>query len=154
MEQGWERPNRVSVTSAQMNALIERAFPGCSLDWARMIPTGLANTNIRFRLRESDEQFVLRVHTRDSSAAARESAIVRHLRSSPGAEIPVPVLRYTCLDASVVGYPCSIWDSVDGALMQELFGCLPDSELNEIAANCGRVLAGLGQRPFASSSSL
>ncbi|MEX1040118.1 MAG: aminoglycoside phosphotransferase family protein [Pirellulaceae bacterium] len=154
MEQDWERPDRVSVSSAQMNALIERAFPGCSLDWAQVIPTGLANTNIRFRLRESDEQFVLRVHTRDPSAAAREASIVRYLRASPGAAIPVPALRYTCLDASVVGHPCAIWEFVDGVLLQELFVCLPDSELNEIATDCGRVLAGLGQRPFAECGAL
>jgi aminoglycoside phosphotransferase (APT) family kinase protein len=73
---------------------------------------------------------------------------MRYLKSSPGPEIPVPVLRYTCLDPSVVGYPCSIWEFVEGALLQELFETLPDSELNEIATECGRVLAGLAQRPF------
>ncbi len=38
--------------------------------------------------------------------------------------------------------------------MQELFASLPDSDLNEIAADCGRVLAGLGQRPFAECGAL
>jgi len=154
MEEGWERPDRVKVSSEQLNALIERAFPGRKLDSARVLPTGLANTNIQFSLRHSNEQFVLRVHTRDPTAAAREAAIVGYLKSSPGAAIPVPDLRYTCLDTTIVGHPCSIWQFVEGALLQELFETLPASELNALAADCGRVVAGLGMRSFTECGAL
>ncbi len=148
MEKGWERPEHADVSRNQLHALVEVVFPGHVLARAEVIPSGLANTNIRFRLQGISQEFVLRVHTREGSAAAREAALMRYLDSSPGAKVPVPVLRHTCLDVGVVGYPCSVWEFVEGTLLSDLFESLPTEELNEIATACGQVLAGLAERPF------
>lgn len=113
MERGWERPEHTNVSRNQLQALVEVVFPGQVLATAEVIPSGLANTNVRFGLEGISQEFVLRVHTREGSAASREAALMRYLESSPGAKVPVPALRHTCLDVGIVGYPCSVWEFVE-----------------------------------------
>jgi len=105
------------------------------------LPTGLANTCLRFVLGGTDEAYVLRIHTRDPTAAAREQALMAFLERN---ESPIPVagLRYACLDTRALGYPYTIWEYVEGTPLQELFASLGDMQMQEVAHACGEVLAG------------
>ena len=95
MEEGWERSPRVEITHSELQRLIEPAFPGGELAEHEVLTSGLANTNIRFRVRGRDGAYVLRLHTREPKAAARECALMAYLSSHAGAAIPVPPLLYS-----------------------------------------------------------
>lgn len=152
MEEGWERAPRVELPQDQLQALIEPAFPGAIVAEHTVLAAGLANTNLRFRLRGGDDDYVLRLHTREPRAAARERALMGLLARNGG--VPVAPLVYSDPTPARGPLPYSIWGFVEGTLLQELFATLPLSELLEIAAACGRTLAAIASYPFPSCGEL
>lgn len=150
MEEGWqcERPPRLELGPEQLNQLIVRAFPGARVGEYSVLETGLANTNIRFRLQGADATYVLRIHTRDPEAAAREFDLMHYLSDSRVSQIPVAPLVYSHPVAESGEYAYSIWGFVQGTLLQELFKILPPSELVDIAGECGRVLGAFAAHRF------
>lgn len=150
MERDWERRPQLQLGLAELRGLFAPAFPFATITHHELITTGLANTNVRVWLSGYDGSFVLRVNTRDASAAKRECAITRYLAAHQPA-FPVPELCYCDADSSP---PYSIWRFVSGELLQTLFHTLPAPELIEIAASCGQTLAPLAQHRFAKSGGL
>jgi aminoglycoside phosphotransferase (APT) family kinase protein len=141
MEEGWERPPRLELSREEIRHLIEPAFPGASLVNHAVLGTGLANTNIRFWLRGHGASYVLRLYTREPKAAARERDLIRHLVSVPQQPIPLAPLLYSDVSPASGQHPYSIWEFVQGTLLQDLFKTLAASQLVEIAYSCGRVAA-------------
>jgi hypothetical protein len=86
MEEGWERPLAVNLSREELQHLVEPAFPGATIFEAVLITTGLANTNIRFRLQGREQVYVLRLHTREPQAAASHKCFPRRSWSSSPAE--------------------------------------------------------------------
>ena len=154
MEEGWERPPRIELSAAELQRLIEPAFPGRSLAESSVLAAGLANTNLRFRLHGDTEAYVLRLHTRDHEAARRERALMSLLSRGPEPSIPVPRLIYADPEPQRGQHPYSIWSFVEGTLLAELFEQLGPSELVGIARVCGQVLARFRQYPFAACGEL
>lgn len=148
MEEDWERPPRVEVSLEELNQLIRPAFPSQEIRDHAVIATGLANTNVRFRVRGDETEYVLRLHTRDPLAAGRERAIMDYLAAHPRSFIPVAPLLYSNREPGPGNYPYSIWGFVEGTLLENLFRTLPAPELVNIASVCGRVLAALTAHPF------
>ena len=89
MEEGWERPPPVHLSLEEAQHLVEPAFPGATVSEAALLTTGLANTNIRFQLQGREQGYVLRLHTREPPAAAREQELMRYLASN--ARVPIPL---------------------------------------------------------------
>jgi aminoglycoside phosphotransferase (APT) family kinase protein len=112
-----------------------------------LLETGLANTNIRFRLKGQEAVYVLRLHTRDSGAAARERDLMALLAGSESL-VPVPTLVYSDPIPERGEHPYSIWAFVEGTLLQELFETLPKAELVEAARACGAVAASIAAQSF------
>jgi Ser/Thr protein kinase RdoA (MazF antagonist) len=128
--------------------MVQPAFPGAAISQHALIATGLANTNVRFRLEGRESAYVLRLHTREPKAAAREQALMSYLASNPQGPIPVAPLIYSDPTPHLGRFPYSIWGFVEGTLLQELFKTVPDSELVDIAATCGRVAAAFARHRF------
>lgn len=156
MEEGWEseRPPRIELGREELNQLVARAFPGAQIGESAVLATGLANTSVRFRLEGGDSTYVLRVHTREPEAAARELEIMRYLSTIPASRIPVAPLVYSHPVAESGEHAYSIWGFVHGTLLQDLFKTLPPSELVSIAGECGRVLASIASHRFGSCGEL
>ena len=150
MEEGWERerPPRVELSLDELQRLVEPAFPGASISEHAVLATGLANTNIRFRLQGHEPAYVLRLHTREPKAAARERELMSYLASNPRASIPLAPLVYSDAAPQRGMHPYSIWGFVEGTLLQDLLRTLPDSELVDIAGVCGRVAAAFATHRF------
>src|SRR5882724_2836797 len=150
MAEGWEleRSPRVVLSLYEPQHLVAPAFPGAAISEHAVLGTGLANTNIRFRLQGREPAYVLRLHTREPKAAARERELMSYLASNPRASIPVAPLVYSDPVPQRGEHPYSIWGFVEGALLQELFRTLPDSELVDIAGACGRVAAAFTTHRF------
>ena len=148
MEEGWERPPPVQLSLDELERMVQPAFPGAAISEHAVLATGLANTNIRFRVRGRESAYVLRLHTRDPKAAARERALMSYLASDSRVSIPVAPLVYSDPEPSPGGYAYSIWGFVEGTLLQDLFKTLSVSELVDIAAACGRVAAAFTTHRF------
>jgi aminoglycoside phosphotransferase (APT) family kinase protein len=148
MEENWERPPPLELSLGQLNQLIEPAFPGRSIEQCAPLRTGLANTNLRFRVQGDAAEYVLRLHTRDPAAARRELALMQYLARPSARVVPVPPLVYSDPEPPGGDPPYSIWGFVEGQLLQELFRTLPRAELVEIAEKCGWVLAALSAHRF------
>lgn len=148
MEEGWERLPQAELSLDDLERMVQPAFPGAAISERAVLATGLANTNIRFRLEGHESAYVLRVHTREPRAAAREADLMSYLASNPRAAIPVAPLVYSDPSPQPDKYPYSIWGFVEGTLLQELFKTLSDSELVDIAAACGRVAAAFATHRF------
>ncbi len=150
MEEGWEKERlpQVELSLDELQRLVEPAFPGAAIAEHAVIGTGLANTNIRFRLQGREPGYVLRLHTREPKAAAREHELMSYLASNPRASIPVARLVYSDPAPQRGTHPYSIWGFVEGTLLQELFKTLSDPELVDIAATCGRVAAAFATHRF------
>jgi aminoglycoside phosphotransferase (APT) family kinase protein len=148
LEEGWERPPRLQPSLAELCQLIEPAFPGSAINEHSVLLTGLANTNIRFRLQGHEPAYVLRLYTREPAAAARERELLSYLASSPRGAIPVAPLVYSDCAPQRGKHPYSIWGFVEGTLLQDLFKTLSDSELLDIAGSCGKVAAAFATHPF------
>lgn len=110
--------------------MVNAAFPGAALARHDLIPTGLANTNLRIWLHGHSGSFVLRLYTRDPRAVLRERALMRVI--PPG--VPVPEL----IHAAESPTPYSIWRWVEGELLQDSFRTASPAELLQIARACGR----------------
>lgn len=151
MEEGWERTPRVRLQPGELAHLVEPAFPGASIADQTVLAAGLANTNVRFRLRGHEATYVLRLHTRDPRAAARERDVMSYLAANPAPSIPVPPLLFSDPTPERGEHPYSIWCFVKGTLLQDLFGTLSAPELVDIAGACGRVLASFAVHRFTKS---
>lgn len=154
MEEGWERSPRLELSLDELQDLVEPAFPGASISEHEVLATGLANTNIRFRLRGRETVYVLRAHTREAKAALRERELMSYFASHARASIPVAPLVYSDPTPERGQYPYSIWGFVEGALLQDLFKTLSDSELVDIARVCGGVAAAFAKHTFPSCGEL
>jgi Ser/Thr protein kinase RdoA (MazF antagonist) len=141
----------VELSLGALQHLVEPAFPGATITEHSVLAAGLANTNIRFRLRGHERDYVLRLHTRDPRAAARERDLMAYLASHPRGAIPLAPLVYSDPGDPAPRrgeHPYSIWGFVEGTLLQDLFTTLPDPELVNIAATCGRVAAAFATHRF------
>lgn len=145
MEKGWERELQVELQPDELERMLSPAFPGRQLAEAALLTKGLANTNIRFRLEGDAAAYVLRINTREPEAARREQALMSHIAAHAGPAIPVAPLVYSH-PWDEQGYAYSIWGFVDGVLLEDLFETLPPSQLVDIAAECGTVLAAIASR--------
>jgi Ser/Thr protein kinase RdoA (MazF antagonist) len=150
LEEGWERPPRLEPSLAELAQLVEPAFPGSVIREHETLTTGLANTNIRFRLAGREPAYVLRLHTREPAAAARESELMSYLAKSGRGAIPVAPIIYRDPVPQRGKFPYSIWQYVEGTLLQELFKTLSDSELVAIAETCGKIAAAFATHRFPS----
>ena len=148
MEEGWERSPRLALSLDELQLLVEPAFPGASIAEYAVIGTGLANTNVRFRLRDHEASYVLRLHTREPKSAARERDLMSYLAANRVSPIPVAPLIYSDVGPERGVHPYSIWGFVQGTLLQELFKTLSSSELMDIAYCCGQVAAAFASHPF------
>lgn len=148
MEEGWERPPHVDLAPSDLNRLVQPAFPGKKVGESIVLTTGLANTNVRFRLEGEDRTYVLRVYTRDPAAVQREGALMSYLGAGAACTIPLAPLVYACAGAEPSEPAYSIWQFVEGTLLQELFKTLSPSELVSTARECGTVLASISSHRF------
>ena len=153
MEEGWEheRPPRLELRLDELTQLIEPAFPGETIARHSVLTSGLANTNVRFELKGRPAAYVLRIHTRDGTAALRERDLMKFLSSDSSVRVPVPPLLYSDPTPERGHHPYSIWGFVEGTLLQELFKTEPASQLVRMAEACGRTLATIAAHRFPTS---
>lgn len=140
MEHGWGRlQDFLPLTLDEIADRIARAslpFPSS----AELLITGKANTNYCVTLGDG-RSVVLRLHTRDSSGALREAAIVRRLAGL----VPVPQYLYVSPDE-----PWSIQEWIDGEPLTDVLDRNETVDCEPI----GAALAAIGTVHFAEAGFL
>jgi len=91
------------------------------------------------------ESFVVRVYTRDPSACAREVDIFLRVRGV----VPVPSLLFVDTEGERGGYPYTLANFVEGALMTQILAHGGAEQIGQAGYAAGWTLALLGQFTFA-----
>ncbi len=132
-EQSWERGVHREVSGDEIRAMLGVVAPGDELSSADLISSGKANTNYAVRL-SSGRRVLLRMYVRDPETCAKEAALARLVSG----HVPAPALVYAACECAY-----SVWEWVDGTLLEESLELLPDC-----AYDLGKVLAAIGEFRF------
>ncbi len=150
MRARWGRASEeLTLDAATLTALINPAFPGQTVLEATPARGGLTNTNLRLRLSGLAEPVLLRLYTRDPTAAVKEQAL--HRRLAP--RLPVPQLLFGATD-SLVGHAYALMAWVDGERLELVAPHLGHAELGQLGRDVGRVLAGIHAVTFSAQGFL
>lgn len=142
----WERNEPALVISeASFQAIVSKAFPNKTIESYQLVNFGLANTNIKFKLKESEEFYLLRVYTRDKYSLALELA----LNEQYGKEIPMPNFVYS--DNPGLGFSFAITKWIPGKHLFELFETANDSQMKTMASSVAKTLANISKNAFEKS---
>ncbi|PUA37760.1 aminoglycoside phosphotransferase [Paenibacillus elgii] len=141
----WERREPfVRLSLAELNGLLESAFPGRSVEFAQSLGTGLSNSNYKIRMRGEERSYVLRIYRGDADVLRKEEAIARLVRSV----VPVPAFLYTDASCARFPRPWALLEWHDGELLSSLRTTVSQEELASAAAALGRTLARVHAFPF------
>ncbi|WP_025844643.1 phosphotransferase family protein [Paenibacillus ehimensis] len=145
---GWERGEPfVRLSLAELNGLLEPAFPGRSVEFAQTLGAGLSNSNYKIRMRGEDRSYVLRIYRDDADVLRKEEAIARLVRPA----VPVPAFLYTDASCSRFPRPWALLEWHDGELLSSLRLTAAQEELASAAAALGRTLARVHAFPFSAA---
>ena len=140
----WERKEPpVKVSESTLNDIVDIAFPNKKLASYELIASGRGNTNIRFSLEDSSDNFLLRFYTRDKDALTREETLTQQF----GKEIQMPEFLYVNKDK--YHYPFAIQRWVEGIHLYDLFNQNASSqELESIAKEVAATLTRIASHSF------
>lgn len=142
---GWERGEPfVRLSLAELNGLLEPAFPGRSVEFAHSLGTGLSNSNYKIRMRGEERPYVLRIYRGDADILRKEEAIARLVRSA----VPVPAFLFTDASSTRFPRPWALLEWHAGELLSSLRPIVSQEELASAAAALGRTLARVHAFPF------
>lgn len=145
MEQGWARRHEfVELDTATLTALVQPIFPGQWVVSASLLTEGLANTNYKLRVSGQDEDYVLRLYTRERSACQKEWDIYRLVHD----RIPVPEMLHADPDGHAFGRPYSICRWVEGVKLATLLAEGDLTAIGQAAYATGATLAQIHSYAF------
>jgi aminoglycoside phosphotransferase (APT) family kinase protein len=121
----------------RVRRILERALPGHEPASCELLTGGATNLNYRLRFEGLQDLLVLRIHTRDPGACAKELAI---LRSAEGF-LPVPEVIYASPSGDEDLPPHILYRFVEGITFQELKSRGDPKEIAEAAYAIGSALA-------------
>jgi aminoglycoside phosphotransferase (APT) family kinase protein len=105
---------------------------------------GLANTNIRLKLSDTQTPLLLRVFTRDPAQAEKEYRIYERIKGL----VPAPQVYYFSPTNPVSGHPYSIMQLVEGDRLETLVEGLDDSWSVDVGRSVGSALAAIHSITF------
>lgn len=111
---------------------------------------GLANTNIRLMLSDTQTPLMLRVFTRDPSQAEKEYNIYQRIKGL----VPAPQVYFFSPTNQVTGHPYTIMQVVDGDRLETFVDNLDDTWIPEVGRSVGSALAAIHGVTFPSSGFL
>lgn len=145
MRDGWNRATAVlELTRAELNKLIEPAFPGQEVLEFEHTKGGLANTNIRLRLSGRERCVLLRLFVRDPGQAEKEY----RLQALIDGIVPSATAIYFSRDGSIIEHPYMILEWIDGERLETVAFSLRERELRELGKSVGAALAAVHSISF------
>ncbi|MFZ4099454.1 MAG: phosphotransferase family protein, partial [Chlamydiia bacterium] len=124
-----------------LRAIIAQAFPQDELQSLKIVSGGCANLNVRVDLSEHKEPLLLRLYVRDADAVHRERRIAELI----GSRVPVPRVYSV---GEYGSYRYAIVEFVQGRSLRDLILRHAGFPMEEVLAECGRLLARLQEFSF------
>lgn len=119
-----------------LTVLLQPVFPGCRVEAADLVPSGLCNTNYRVKVAGRDQPVLLRRYVQDPEAWAREARLYTHFAG----HVPLPELLYATGHAADGGLPYAVQTWVAGERLAERLP-LEAGEAAGLAHELGSILA-------------
>lgn len=142
MEQGWERRTDTIAFEPEVLEAIARDHGGTHfVSVEELLDGGLVNQNYRVRLRDPDEDVVLRVYVRDPQAAAKEAAILTRIAGS----VPAPRVLHR---GTAGTHPCTILTWITGTALTALFQEADTEAIERAGREAGAAAARLHATPM------
>ncbi len=140
MRENWNRATQtLEFTTSELTKMIEPVFPKRKVEASFYTQGGLANTNIKLKVSESDTPLILRVFTRDPSQGPKEFSIYQRLKGT----VAVPAVYYFAESNPVSNHPYIIMQHVNGDRLETLVAGLDDSWSVETGRSVGATLAAI-----------
>ncbi|MBX9667712.1 MAG: aminoglycoside phosphotransferase family protein [Candidatus Obscuribacterales bacterium] len=140
MRENWNRATQtLEFTTRELTKMIEPVFPKRQVLASFYTQGGLANTNIKLKVSDSDTPLILRVFTRDPSQGPKEFSIYQRLKGT----LAVPAVYYFGESNPVSNHPYIIMQHVDGDRLETLVAGLDDSWSVETGRSVGSTLAAI-----------
>ncbi len=137
MEGGIRRFPLVEVTLEQIEWLVSRLGSGHSLRSVERVQGGLTNTIFRVRLTDGDGALLVRIFSSGRAKWEKERAILGHLQG----RVPVPEVLLADDGTGRIPYPCLVLRWVEGVTLNALRRLVPTSEVLQLAAPLGVLVA-------------
>lgn len=131
----WERREQaIALTPAELSELIDPAFAGKEIEHFEIMRTGLANTNVFFKLKTLSQCFLLRLYMRDKTILKQEMALSARF----GETIPMPEFIYFSENHPNYTYAIQKW--VEGKPLFSIMDDLNAKELSLLASDLAHTL--------------
>jgi aminoglycoside phosphotransferase (APT) family kinase protein len=145
MRENWSRASQtLEFTTDELTKMISPILPKRKVVASFYAQGGLANTNIRLKLSDTQTPLMLRVFTRDPSQAEKEYQIYQRIKGL----VPAPQVYFYSPTNPVSGHPYSIMQVVEGDRLETLVGGLDDSWSVEVGRSVGDALAAIHSVTF------
>lgn len=147
----WERKTTHLILSKdEILALILPAFGTTAfkqpiIEQFNIIASGLANTNVFFRLKDNSQCFLLRIYNRDKNALKLEMALSERFGQN-GQNVPMPEFVYYSNTHPKYCYAIQKW--VPGKHLYEIIDNLTTAELENLGAELATVLNNIANHRF------
>lgn len=141
MRKLWNRASElVQLDERELTVLIQTAVPGDEVVAAEFAEGGLANTNIRLKLKKRKNDLLLRLITRDGSQAGKEYNILRRIADI----VPVPRVYDFAESNPINGHPFILMEWLDQAQRFEtILDSASNAELLQMGSSIGSCLAAI-----------
>jgi aminoglycoside phosphotransferase (APT) family kinase protein len=145
MRENWNRATQtLEFTTDELTKMIAPILPKRKVVASFYAQGGLANTNIRLKLSDTQTPLMLRVFTRDPAQAEKEYRIYQRIKGL----VPAPQVYFYSPTNPVSGHPYSIMQVVEGDRLETLVEGLDDSWSVEVGRSVGEVLAAIHSVTF------
>jgi aminoglycoside phosphotransferase (APT) family kinase protein len=136
----WNRSTpALDLDAAALTTLIQPAFPGQCVVASEPTQGGLANTNIRVRLSQTDQPLLVRLCVRTPGEVHKEYALNRLVAT----HVPVPRFLYVADDNPLTGHPYVLMEWVEGTRVEVAGSALHPEQIDALGRSIGAVLAGI-----------
>lgn len=145
MRENWSRATQtLEFTTDELTKMIAPILPKRKVVASFYTQGGLANTNIRLKLSDTQTPLMLRVFTRDPSQAEKEYRIYQRIKGV----VPAPQVYFYSPTNPVSGHPYSIMQVAEGDRLETLVEGLDDSWSVEVGHSVGDALAAIHSVTF------
>jgi aminoglycoside phosphotransferase (APT) family kinase protein len=141
-KENWERKTPLVLLSHEaLHQILNPIFPNKQLDYYTPIQTGLANSNFRLKFLDYQDEFILRIYTKNNML---DKEMMLTTRFSP--EIPMPEFIHTGTDAN--GYRFAIQKWIPGYPLHHFFQASSSQDIKNIAAKVAEMLCVISNHSF------
>lgn len=139
----WEKSSSdIPLSQTLLSRMVAPLFPNKKIESFDLLSPGLANTNIRFKVSNLDEYFVLRIYARNQNALTQELLLSKLLKNL----VPLPEFLYAGKNLSDQVYAIQRW--IKGKPMYMLFNKISLSEVQIVAQEVAKALANIASHTF------